>query len=117
LKKIIIIEDDTDTLDLMEVILRDSGYAVIKANRSVSLDEIISIAPSLAIFDVMLPFGSGNDLCLQIKSDPRSKHIPVILYSASGKLKAIARACLADNYLEKPFDLSDLLQMVNETIL
>ena len=117
MKKIIIIEDDADTLDLLEVILRDSGYAIIRANRPMSVDEIISITPNLAILDVMLPYGSGNQICLEIKSNPKSKHIPVMLYSASSNLKALAKESLADTYLAKPFDLNNLLKMVKETIL
>jgi DNA-binding response OmpR family regulator len=116
LKKILIIEDDVDTLDMLEMILRDSGYAIIKANRRVSVDEIISITPDLAILDVMLPYGPGNELCLAIKSNPRSKNIPVILYSASSNLKKLAKDSLADKYLEKPFDINNLLEMVKETI-
>ena len=117
MKKIIIIEDDVDTLDMMELILRDNGFAVIKANRMVSVDEIISITPNLAILDIMLPYGFGSDLCLEIKNNSKSKHIPVILYSASSELKKLAKASCADAYLEKPFDLDKLLKMVKETIL
>ena len=117
MKKIIIIEDDVDTLEVMEFILRDTGYAIIKANRLVSIKEIISITPHLAILDVMLPYGFGSDLCLEIKNDPKSKHIPVILYSASSNLKILAKESHADAYLAKPFDLDRLLEMVKETIL
>jgi two-component system phosphate regulon response regulator PhoB len=117
LKKIIIIEDDADTLDMMEFILRDNGYAVIKANRLVSIEEFISIMPDLAILDIMLPYGFGNDICLQIKTNPKSKHIPVILYSASSNLKTLAKNSLADAYIEKPFDLNKLLEIVKATIL
>lgn len=117
MKKIIIVEDDVDTLDIMEFVLRDNGYAVIKANRQVPIKEIIAITPNLAILDVMLPYGSGDDLCLEIKSNPKTKHIPVILYSASGNLKKIATDCFADTYIEKPFNLDGLLKIVNETIL
>jgi DNA-binding response OmpR family regulator len=112
----VIIEDDVDTLDMMEFILRDNGYAVIKANRLVSIEEFISIMPDLAILDVMLPYASGNDLCLEIKSNPKSRQIPVILYSANSNLKRLAKESLADAYLEKPFDLIKLLEMVKATI-
>ncbi|HZY37797.1 MAG TPA: response regulator [Mucilaginibacter sp.] len=116
MKKIIIIEDDVDTIDILEIILRDNGYAVIKANRQVPIKEIIAIAPSLAIVDVRLPFGSGDHLCLEIKSHPKTKNIPVILSSASDNLKKIAISCHADTYIEKPFDVDSLLKTVNETI-
>lgn len=117
MKKIIIIEDDVDTLDVMEFILREYDYAVIKANRQVSIKEIISINPDLAIVDIMLPYGYGGDLCLEIKNNPKSNHIPVILYSANINLKKIALNSMADAYLAKPFDLDKLLEIVKKTIL
>lgn len=117
MKKIFILEDDVDTLDVMEFILRDNGYAVIKANRVVSVNEIISINPNLAILDIMLHYGFGSDLCIEIKNNPKSNHIPVILYSANNNLNKLAHDSLADAYLAKPFDIDKLLQMVKETIL
>lgn len=117
MKKIIIIEDDTDTLDLIEYILREHGYAVIKANRLVSVAEIISLTPHLVILDFQTPYRLGSDLCLEIKRNPDSKHLPVILYSANVNLKNIARDSMADAYLEKPFDGDGLIQIVKETIL
>jgi len=112
LKKIFIIEDDADTIDIIEFVLRDNGYAVIKANRQVPINEFIIISPNLIILDVRLPFALGSDICLELKSNPKTKHIPVILYSASNNLKTIAEKCLADAYIEKPFDLAKLLTII-----
>lgn len=117
MKKILLIEDDVDTLDLVELILRGEGYVVIKANREVSLKEIISLKPDLAILDFLLPFGLGTEICQQIKSNPATKSIPVILYSASSNLKDLALGCHADASLEKPFDIDDLVKMVGEIAL
>jgi DNA-binding response OmpR family regulator len=49
------------------MILRQNGYAMIKANREFSIREIAGIKPSLAIFDVLLPFGLGTEMCLAMK--------------------------------------------------
>jgi two-component system phosphate regulon response regulator PhoB len=116
LKKILLVEDDVDTLELVELVLQNNGYAVIKAKREVSLEEIIGIKPDLALLDFMLPFGLGTDLCLSIKKNPFTSDIPVILYSASSNLKFLAESCQADAYLEKPFDLEELIILTSRLI-
>jgi len=117
LKKIVIIEDDVDTLDMIEIILEENGFAVVRATRMEPIAEVISIDPNLMILDIVPPYGFGSDLCLEIKNNPKSSLIPVILYSASHNLKKFSKDCLADAYLEKPFDLDQLLEIVRETIL
>jgi DNA-binding response OmpR family regulator len=112
LKKILLIEDDIDTLELVELILRNEGYAVIKANRKVLVEEIIGLKPNLAILDFLLPYGLGTELCLQIKSNKVTQDLPVILYSANTNLKKLAADCHADACLEKPFDIDELVKMV-----
>ena len=116
MKKILLVEDDVDTLELVELVLQNNGYAVIKAKREVSLEEIIGVKPDLALLDFMLPFGLGTDLCLSIKNNPLTREIPVILYSASSNLKALAKGCHADAYLEKPFDLEELIKLIGQLI-
>jgi len=104
-------------LDLMEYILHEAGYAAIKANREVSIKEIAAIKPDLAILDYLLPFGSGIEMCLDIKNDPSTSHIPVILYSASNELKQFANSSKADAYIAKPFDIEKLVELIRQTIL
>lgn len=108
------VEDDADPLDLVEMILRQNGFVVIKANREVSIREIAGIKPSLAIFDVLLPFGLGTEMCLAMKNDPMTSHIPVMLYSAGTNLRALAEASHADAYLAKPFDIEELIRLARQ---
>ena len=117
LKKILIIEDDVDTIELVEAILNFAGYAVIKVSREISIKEIAGINPSLAILDYLMPYASGNELCLQMKTSPETSHIPVILYSASVYGSKIAEDCKADAFVAKPFDLDSLLELVNRLAL
>jgi len=117
LKTVLIIEDDIDTLDLMEFILQDNGYAVTKANKKVNIEEVITINPHLAILDFLLPGGFGTELCLEIKSNDLTRHIPVILYSASNDIKELARQSCANAYIAKPFNIDELMSLVSELVL
>ena len=117
MKKILLIEDDVDTIDMVEIMLQGAGYAVIKINRLIDLKEITVINPNLIIIDFLLPYRLGNELCAEIKSDPGTKHIPVILYSASSLLRKVAEECRADAYIPKPFDLDHFLNEVSRLII
>jgi DNA-binding response OmpR family regulator len=112
-KKILIIEDDYDILDIMRYILEDEGYEVIGFNREESIAGIIRLAPQMILLDEHLPENPGHLLCARIKAHPTIQHIPVILISAVMYLENIAADCKADNYIKKPFDLLDLTNMVN----
>jgi two-component system phosphate regulon response regulator PhoB len=116
LKKILIIGDDADILDLVEVILRDNGYAVIKANRKVSINEIISLKPDLTIIDVILPFGLGTDLCFELKNNDLTKHLAVIIFSASSNIEKLALNSCADGYIAKPFEVDDFIRLVGRMV-
>ena len=114
MKKIIVVENDADTLDLMNFLLEDSGFEAIRFTHTITPDEIKTHNPNLIILDHFLDDGFGGDLCLQIKNDPLTRHIPVIIYSASAGLEKIAQKSKADAFIEKPFDIVDLENMVRE---
>jgi two-component system phosphate regulon response regulator PhoB len=112
-KRILIIEDDHDILDMMRYILEDEGYEVIGFSQAESLAEIIRLEPQLILLDERLPENPGHILCASIKAHPVTPNIPVILISAVMYLESIAANCQADNYIKKPFDLQDLTSLVN----
>ncbi|MCR8561992.1 response regulator [Mucilaginibacter sp. BJC16-A38] len=112
-KKIIIIEDDHDILDMMQYILEDEGYEVVVYRFAALVDEIVQGQPHLILLDEKLPDKSGHELCTEIKKHPGLKGIPVILVSADSKIEQIASNCKADGYIAKPFDLTTLIDLVH----
>jgi two-component system, OmpR family, phosphate regulon response regulator PhoB len=112
-KKIIVIEDDKDTLDIITYILTEEGYEVIGAENTGPLTQLHLHEPLLILMDNRLPEGPGKDICLRLKNDPATRHFPVALVSADTKLEEIAYEGLADAFLKKPFDIEDLIHLVN----
>jgi len=113
-KKIMIIEDDPDIREIMTVILEEEGYAVIGlANGSTAFETIEKMRPATVLLDVQLGDMDGRDICKALKEDPATKDIPVIIVSAThGLHTAHEKRCGADDYLNKPFDLTDLIGRV-----
>jgi two-component system phosphate regulon response regulator PhoB len=113
-KRIVVIEDNRDILDLIAYILADLGYEVTGYLHLESMEKILTDQPCLVLLDHKLATGNGSDLCLAIKSDPLTSLIPVILVSASSNIATIAKKCSADGFLSKPFDLEDLIAVVKD---
>ena len=113
-KRVLLLEDNKESLDLIEEILTEEGYHVIAFDHYESVDHIIDFAPELILLDIRLSDGYGHLLCEDLKNDPKTKNTPVILVSGAGNLEKIARDCRADDFLSKPFDLVDLVQMVKQ---
>ena len=111
-RKIIIIEDDPDTLDIMSLILADEGYETIAADNVKPLHEVHTHQPMLILMDNRLTEGLGGDFCKKFKNDPATRHFPVVLVSANMGLETIAVESDADGYLTKPFDIGDLIELV-----
>lgn len=110
-KRIIIIEDDLDVLDMMQYILTDEGYDTVGYSTIEGVKTVAEQRPALILLDNRLSNGYGNALCLSLKSDPATGHIPIILVSAAIDLEQIVVDCKADGYLKKPFNISDLTDL------
>jgi len=112
MKKVLIIENDSDTLDLLGYIIADMNFHVQRMSKLISLKEIQNINPDIILIDYWLPNGKGSDACLEIKNNESTAHIPVILMSTNIQTPKIAEDCLADTYIEKPFDIDDLIKVL-----
>jgi DNA-binding response OmpR family regulator len=105
-ERILIVEDEVDVADLVAHHLKNAGFSVETVhNGRTALNLIKSQPPTLVVLDLMLPEVSGLDLCRIIKSDARTKKIPIIMLSA--KTDEIDRVLGfelgADDYVVKPF--------------
>jgi two-component system phosphate regulon response regulator PhoB len=117
-KKILIIEDDKDIRDTVTYALESEGYEVISSDNSKILKSIDKYNPDLILLDNWLTDwksdANGQQLSKQLKSDPATNHIPVIIVSAVSNIAEIAEAGLADGYLKKPFDLTNLNDIIKK---
>ncbi|MGN8070666.1 two-component system response regulator [Mucilaginibacter sp. SG564] len=119
-KKIFVIEDDKDIRDTIVYVLEEAGYEVIASDNARILKKVSELEPDLILLDNWLTDWtsdlSGQQLSKALKNDPATSHIPVILISAVNNLKEIAKAGEADGYIQKPFDLTQLTEVVKRHI-
>lgn len=111
-----VIEDDKDIRDTIAYILQEENYEVIASEDSKILKFIDKHKPDLVLLDNWLTDwksdANGQQLSKELKSNPATSHIPVIIISAVSNIKEIAEAGLANGYLRKPFDLAELTSIV-----
>ena len=120
-KKILIVDDQSEVRELVEVTLRIGPYEILQAS---SGDEALTITrserPDLVLLDVMMPNSSvdGFDVCRQIKSDPATRNISVVMITARGQEAdlEIGRQAGADDYFTKPFSPLQLMNKVEEIL-
>ena len=117
MKKILIIEDDADTVELISYILFENGYETISAYHDVTIAETLTINPQLILIDCYLYSALGDNFCFILKNHPDTQHFPVIMFSATNDLKEKAKQNCADGYIEKPFDLDNFLMVINQCVL
>lgn len=117
MRKIFLVEDDTAIREVLDIFLTSENYAV-RAFGSVHEFENrdMDIVPDLYLFDVMLPDGSGIDLCKKIKESDYNDGIPVIIMSAHAQLHHLANICEPDDLITKPFDIDNLLKRIKNII-
>lgn len=119
-KKILVIEDDKDIRDTIVYILEEEHYDIIASEDSKILKSIDKHKPDLVLLDNWLTDwksdANGQQLSKELKTNPATQHIPVIIISAVSNIKEIAEAGMADGYLRKPFDLGELVDIVRKHI-
>lgn len=117
-KKILVIEDDKDIRDSIAFILEEQGYKVTTSENSKILKSLDTIKPDMILLDNWLTEwksdASGQQLSKELKSNPETSHIPVIIISAVSDVERIAKEGMANDYLQKPFGMDDLTDIVKK---
>ena len=119
-KKILVIDDQEDLLELTRRLLQSSGYEVITLTDGTNAIDIIKKElPHLVLMDMIIPGKDGAQLCQEMKSDTSIRHIPIIL--TTGQMLDAAEYSQegltgADDYLMKPFEIDDLLTKIGNIL-
>jgi len=118
-RKILIVEDNADQLDLVRLVLEKEGFAIgTAANGTDALIKTRSISPDLIILDLMLPGLNGFDICETLRKDPLTASVPIImltgLRSEFGRLAGLESG--ANEFLTKPFKVEELVSKVDKLL-
>lgn len=111
-KKILITDDDEGVQDIFKLIFERAGYDVCVQGSALSILENNYVRPDLFLLDRQLSGQDGLKVCRFLKSNNKTKDIPVIIVSATPGIASMAKEAGADDFIEKPFQMKDLLKVV-----
>ncbi len=114
-EKILIVDDDVDSLKLIGLMLQRQGYEIIAANSGLqALQKAAAETPDLIILDVMMPDMDGYDVCRRLRAHSGTQSIPIIMFTAKTLVddKVAGFEAGADDYLTKPTHPAELASRV-----
>jgi len=117
--KILIVEDEPDTIELLDFTLKNAGF---QTDSAISGQETVSkvrqFLPDLILLDIMIPDLNGFDVCKIIRAEPRLAHIPIIMLTActSPIDRVLGLELGADDYVTKPFSPRELVLRIEKQL-
>jgi DNA-binding response OmpR family regulator len=115
-KRILITDDDEGVQDIFKLIFERAGYDVEVLGEAMTILENNYNYPDLFVLDRQLSGQDGLKVCKFLKSQNSTRNIPVIIVSATPGIGKLARDAGADDFIEKPFQIKDLLGVVEKWI-
>jgi DNA-binding response OmpR family regulator len=118
-KKILIVDDETINLDFFDVMLSKLGFTVEKADDGVeALEKVKKFLPDLILLDNIMPRMTGWELTRILKSDPKYKDIPIVMFSAMDDVKDKVEGFElgVDDYITKPYNFSEVLARIRAVL-
>lgn len=116
--KVLVVDDELDTLNLLKTLLEISGFEAVTTLNSVDAMTLAEIEkPDVALLDIMMPKLDGFELCKMMRRHPATKHLPIIFVTAYNALDLEERRqeAGADHVIHKPIDIDRLIEVVQET--
>jgi two-component system, OmpR family, phosphate regulon response regulator PhoB len=109
---VLLVDDERDLLSLLDFNLRAAGFETLLATTGEqAIAQLRRRVPDLVLLDLMLPDVPGTEVCRQLKSDPRTRHVPVVMLTAKGEEvdRVVGFELGADDYVTKPFSVRELI--------
>ncbi len=117
MKRIVCADDDPGLQDIFPLICGRAGYSVTMFSNGEELMEQLDDLPDLYLLDKQLSGIDGMEVCRHLKSQDATRHIPVIMVSASPNLDKQSKAAGADGFLEKPFEVKYLFELLKKYLI
>ena len=118
MKKVLVVDDNEEILNVISILLDMEGYKVKCQDTGLEIfDTVFSYAPDIILLDIMLGNSDGREICRELKSNPGTKHIPIIMISASHNINAVpGKECHAEDFIAKPFNIDHLVAKVGQYV-
>ncbi|MBU1671037.1 MAG: response regulator [Actinobacteria bacterium] len=118
-RKVLLIDDEIALLEVMRTNLEIEGYEVVtEMSGETGLVSAVVDQPDVVILDIMMPDIDGWEICNRLRSDPRTRYIPIIMLTALDEPHHIVKGFEsgADDYLSKPFDNAELFARIKSVL-
>ncbi|MDB5152957.1 MAG: response regulator transcription factor [Mucilaginibacter sp.] len=117
MRRILVVDDNEDILDILKLILEGYDYEVITlADGNLLFDQIKEFKPDLILLDIMLGNIDGRELFKIVRSNKETQNMPIILVSASHNLSELFMPGSHTDFLAKPFDITELIDKVETNL-
>jgi CheY-like chemotaxis protein len=115
-KKILVADDDPAIVESTKLILEEFGYDVDTTVDGQTIYKMEKDFPDLLLLDMWMSGQDGREICKYLKKESATKHIPIIMISASRDIRGSAKESGADDFIAKPFEMDDLIHVVRKYI-
>lgn len=113
MKPVLVVDDEPNIRLLISMVLEEAGYrTVIATDGQECLDTVTGVGPGLILLDLRMPRKGGVETLAALKAQPETRHVPVIIISGTTELESGMHVEGATDVLVKPFDLDELLTLV-----
>jgi DNA-binding response OmpR family regulator len=117
MKRVLVIDDNTDILWVVAIILKKYDFEVLALpGGEEALRKVKHFAPDLILLDVFLSGMDGIEVCNKLKGNALTREIPIIMFSAHTNFSDVSKFCNADDFISKPFDVHELVGKIQDHI-
>lgn len=115
-RQVWIVDDDNSILEVVQVVLNHAGYNTqVIAEADCVFEKLHNEPhPDVILLDILMSGIDGREISQKIKQNPETKHIPIIILSADTRLEEKTQEAGADDFLRKPFNIEELVNIIEK---